>query len=521
MPESVFAPGAPAVLKEAERPFMTISNLSRRLFLERTARAASIAAAAPLVSFGMAANALDEDKAGSTVAAKAADPKLVTKVIADWVVRSRPEDIPAGVKKEATRSVVNSVGAMVGGSTDETVSLALQALRPYAGPPKASLFGCSVRLDPPRAALINGISSHVLDYDDTELNNIIHPAGVVASALFALSADHPLSGRDFLQAFVLGTEVECRLGNAIYPSHYDMGWHITATCGVFGAAAACGKVLGLTTERMVWALGIAATQAGGLKVMFGSMCKSFQVGRAAESGLVSALLAAQGFTSSNVPLEGVGGYIGAASLKHDDSWLTQGLGDHYEISRNTYKPFPCGIVLHPVLDGTIQIHNQDDPKPQDVQSIVVRANPFVLQLTGKTSPQTGLEGKFSVYHSVAIALIRGRAGMAEYTDSAVHDPQVEALRAKVHVVPDPTIRSDEAYVTVTMKSGMVFTKHVEHAIGSLDRPMSNDDLDAKFRDLAARALPQKQADQLLSMIWDIEQLPDVSAVPKAGALREA
>lgn len=445
-------------------------------------------------------------------------PQRVTRILADWVVGSRPTDIPAAVRSEAVRSVVNCIGVTVGGSADETITTALRALAPYSGPPKASLFGRSLRLDPPRAALVNGISSHVLDYDDTELTTIIHPAGVVASALFALSAVHPMSGADFLHAFVLGTEVECRLGNAIYPSHYQMGWHITATCGVFGAAAACGKVLGLNSEKMAWALGIAATEAGGLKVMFGSMCKSFQVGRAAENGLLAALLAQQGFTSSDVPLEGADGYIQAASREHDDSQLTAALGDHYEISRNTYKPYPCGIVLHPVIDGAIQLRGEHHLRPEDIDSVVVRANPFILELTGKTNPQTGLEGKFSVYHSVAIALVLGKAGLAEYTDAAVHNPQAVALRARVRIVTDPAIRSDEAYLTVTTRNGQTFEKHVEHAIGSLERPMSNADLEEKFRALASVVLSSEQADKLLAMSWNLEKLPDVSLLPKAGAV---
>jgi 2-methylcitrate dehydratase PrpD len=359
-----------------------VSPLSRRRFLLKSATAGAAAVVAPLVSGG--GEFVADPQAPVALGIK--NPQQpVTRIVADWVVGSRREEIPEAVRREAVRSVVNVVGVTIGGSADPTVATALRALGPYSGPPKANIFGKSVRLDPLNAALVNGISSHVLDFDDTELNTIIHPAGVVAFALLGLAADHPMSGADFLHAFVLGTEVECRLGNAIYPSHYQMGWHITATCGVFGAAA-CGKILGLSSEEMVWALGTAAVQAGGLKVVFGSMGKSFQVGRAAQNGLVSALLAKQGFTSSDVPLEGTDGYFAAASKAHDDVQLTGSLGKHYEISTNTYKPFPCGIVIHPAIDGAILLNKEQHLAAEQIESVAVRGNPLVLSLTGKKTP---------------------------------------------------------------------------------------------------------------------------------------
>ena len=489
---------------------------SRRKFL---AQSALVAASLPAMSLAKGEETSPPGQSPQTNSARLDQvPPQVTRTVAEWIVHSRLADIPPAVRSEAVRSIVNWIGVTIGGSREDAVKRGIETLTPYSGPGKSSVFGRSEKMDPLRAALINGISSHVLDYDDTHLRTIIHPAGPVAAALFALSEDHAMTGAEFLHAFILGAEVECRLGNAIYPSHYDLGWHITGTCGVFGAAAACGKVLGLDTQKTAWALGIAATQAAGIKVVFGTMSKSFNMGKAAENGLLAALLASKGFTSSEQALEGKDGYINAASRQHDYDQLTHGLGDHYEISLNTYKPFACGIVIHPAIDGILQLRKDHHLQASDIQSIAVRGNPLVLQLTGKAEPSTGLEGKFSVYHAVAVALVRGYAGTQEFSDEAVRDPQVVALRQRVKVTPDASVRSDEAFVVIVTNDGRSFEKIVQHAIGSLENPLSNRDLEFKFRKLAEGILPNPQIEGVLSMAWNIEALPDAGEIPRRAAL---
>src|SRR4029079_18461437 len=193
------------------------------------------------------------------------------------------------------------------------------------------------------AALMNGISSHVLDFDDTHPKTIIHPAAPVIPALLALAERQPMSGSDFLTALVIGAEVECRIGNMVYPKHYDAGWHITGTAGVFGAAAAIGKLLGLQHQHMLWAIGLATTQASGLREMFGSMGKAFHPGRSAQSGYLAALLARDGFTSGEYGIEGPRGFAPVQSRTFDLSKVTDRIGTHFDLRENTYKPFPCGI----------------------------------------------------------------------------------------------------------------------------------------------------------------------------------
>ena len=432
-------------------------------------------------------------------------PKDGTHALAAYVVRAKPEDLPAPVRTEACRTLLNWAGCAVGGSRHETVDIAVRALRPFSGAPQASLLGRRERMDILHAALMNGISSHVLDFDDTHLKTVIHPAGPVASAILALAETRPVSGRDFLHALVLGAEVECRIGTAVYPAHYDRGWHITGTTGVFGAAAASGKLLGLSEQQMRWAFGLAATQPVGLREMFGTMTKSFHPGRAAQNGLTAAVLAKEGFTSSEAGLEGRTGWAHVLSTTCDYAQITRGLGEHYEILSNTYKPFACGIVLHPIIDACLQLRAAHRLTPDAIDRIDLSVHPLVLELTGKRSPQTGLEGKFSVYFAAAVAIAAGDAGVKQFTDEWVRQPAVVALRDRVVATIDPSVGEAQARAVITLKDGRRLEQLVEHAVGSIERPMSDADLDAKVRNLCDGVLPAARTRRLIDLCRNIER----------------
>jgi 2-methylcitrate dehydratase PrpD len=440
----------------------------------------------------------------------------VTRILAEYVASASPAQLPEAVRKEAARTFLNWLGCAIGGCRHEAVDAALAALLPFSGPGTASVLGRGERLDPLHASLINGISSHVFDFDDTHLRTVIHPAGPLASALLAYAQHAPVSGPDFINALVLGAEVSCRIGNAVFPEHYDVGWHITGSTGSLGAAAAIGKLLGLDAERMNWALGIAASQPVGLREQFGSMTKSFHPGRAAQNGMTAALMAAKGYTASEQSLEAKRGWLNTLSTRHDSREITEGLGQRYEILANTYKPFACGIVLHPSIDACIQLHNQGGFAIGDIREVALRVHPLVLELTGKTKPRDGLEGKFSVYHAAAVALIEGDGGENQFSDRAVTDPQIIALRQKVIATIDPNMAPDAVHLTITLADGKVLECNVEHAIGSLARPMTDQDLERKFTGLAAEHLKPAAIDQLLSLCWKIENLDDVSRIAEAS-----
>jgi 2-methylcitrate dehydratase PrpD len=442
----------------------------------------------------------------------------VTAILARYIVQAKPADIPDTVKREARRSLLNYVGVAVGGSRHETVARAIAALAPFAGKLQANLLGRPERFDILHAALVNGISSHIFDYDDTHLKTIIHPAGPVMSAALALAQHRTVSGTDFLHAAILGMETECRIGNAVFPSHYDMGWHITGSCGTFGSAAACGKLLGLTEQQMIWALGIAASQPVGLKIQFGSMTKSFHPGRAAQNGLTAALLAAQNFTADGHALEGKDGW--AQALSRGVKWqeVTQGLGSRFEAALNTYKPFACGIVTHPAIDAAIQLRNENKLRTDDIVSVRLHANPLVLSLTGKRDPRSGLEGKFSIYHCVAVGLIYGAAAEKQFQDGIVRDAKVIALRRKVSMQADPRVDPAGCELTIRLKDGRSLSRKIQNAIGSLKNPMSDQALEAKFFDLADGILPAPQARRLADLCWTIEKASDAGAIARNAAI---
>jgi 2-methylcitrate dehydratase PrpD len=442
-----------------------------------------------------------------------------TKALASYIVESRWEQIPDDVRHEAKRAILNYLGCAIGGSQEPAVETALRALEPYFGKPTAGLLARVERLDPLHAALINGISSHVYEYDDTMPKNYIHPTPPVASAVFAYASANAVSGRDFIHAFLLGFEAETRVGNAVYPAHYDAGWHITSTAGVFGAAAAIGALLKLSTQQMIWAIGMAATQAAGLREMFGYMAKSFHAGRAAQNGYAGAILAKSDFTAGEQGIEGPRGFAAVQAAQYDLSKITAGLGSDFQIRENTYKPYPCGLVVHPTIDGCIDLFRDYRPAPEAIRAVRVRVAPLVMDLCNKRNITRGLEGKYSIYHSAAVGLVRGKAGLQEYTDEAVNDPIVKRVRECVTAVPDNSITEDQSHIEVDLVSGQKLIRFVEESLGNLRRPLTDRQLEEKFRDQAVTRLPVAQVDDLISQCWRLDELSSAGDLVKATVPR--
>ncbi|HEX4367257.1 MAG TPA: MmgE/PrpD family protein [Rhodopila sp.] len=475
--------------------------MNRRSFIRNTALVGTTAAT------GIAPPA--------SAAAQAAPPDA-TGTLARYIVAARFEDLPAAARKEAARSLLNWMGVAVGGSHHETIEIALAAVAPFSGPPQAGLFGRKERLDIMSAALLNGISSHVFDFDDTDLLTAVHPSAPVVPALLAMAEYRKISGCDFVNAMVLGIEAECRIARCVTPAMQNVGWHATGAAGGFGAAVATGKLLGLDQTRMCHAIGLAATQPVGLREMFGSMTKSFHPGRAAQNGMLAALLAEKGYTSSLHGIEAKRGWANVLSTEQHYDAITENLGKTYEIFRNSYKPFACGLVVHAVIDGCIQLRNENKLTPDMIERIDLAVHPIVLELTSKRNPRTGLEGKFSVYYAAAIAIIAGQAGEAQFSDAAVTDPVAVALRDRVDTTIDKSLAQDQARVTIKLKDGRVLTRFITHAVGSVEVPMSDHQLEAKFTNLVTNILPDDRARHLIGLCWNVENIGDAGDIARAA-----
>ena len=440
----------------------------------------------------------------------------VTATLADFIVDARFEDLPPAVRKEAARTLVNWVGGCVGGASHEALETIWRAVGPFSGPSRATVLGSARRTDPLTAALLNGASGAVLDFDDTHLRTVIHPASPIAPAILALSQHMPVTGAAFLHALVIGIEVACKIGNGISPDHYRHGWHITGTCGVIGAAAACAKLLGLDGQQTRWALSAAATQAAGLREMFGGMARILHAGRAAQNGLSAALFAREGLVSSDAGIEAETGFAKVLSRRHDWAEMTEGLGERWETLENTYKPFATGIVAHPAIDGCIRLRRAHGLTAEEIARIEVGVNPIALMLTDNPEPSTALEARLSIQHVCATGIVHGAAGVAELTDETIGRPETVALRGLVEAHSDDDLERDQARVRIETRDGRVFETFVEHAYGSLENPMTDADLDAKVRTLSEPVLGADRTGRLITLCRGVTELRSAAAIAEAG-----
>ncbi|MCO6416762.1 MmgE/PrpD family protein [Siccirubricoccus sp. KC 17139] len=420
----------------------------------------------------------------------------------DWAA------IPPALRQEGVRSILNHIGCALGVARDPAVLTPLGVMRGLSAAPTATVYGQGLKLDAMGAVFVNAIAGNLLDYDDTHLNTVIHPAAPVAPVCLALAEQRGLSGAQVLHAFLLGGEVECRIGNAVSPGHYARGWHITSTCGAFGAAAAAAKLLGLSATQCWHALGIASSQSAGTVENLPSAAKNVSVGNAARLGLFAALLAEAGYEAAPAAIEGPLGWARAMGDEPDVAAITEGLGTRWEIARTTYKPYPAGIVFHAVIDACLALRAARPVPPEAIAAVEVAGDALLLA-RGDRAVRNNRDARVSIHHSAALGLVLGRAGVAEFEQAAVDDPVLAAFRAKVTAKLDAGLPRGAARVTVRYADGSAAERVVTDPVGSEANPLSEAALDAKYRDNAALGGFAERAEAQIAAIRGLETAADI------------
>lgn len=437
----------------------------------------------------------------------------VSRTLADFVAASSRADVEAQ-SLEARRSILNFFATALGSARDPVVTAAMRALSPFSGAATSTIIGHSVPMDALCASFLNAISANLLDFDDTHPETIIHPAAPVAAPILALAETRKLSGREVLTAFILGVDVECRIGNAVSPRHYARGWHITSTCGIFGAAAACAKLLGLPAEGIANAIGLAASQSAGNVENLPSAAKNVGVGNAARNGLFAALLAQQGYEAAPRAIEGPLGWARTMGDEPDLARLLDGLGKTWEIAKNTYKPYPAGIVFHSVIDACLQLRERIGRRIDQIEAVTVQGSALLLA-RGDRPVNNERDARVSIHHCVACGLLLGTAGVTEFAYETVVRPDIAQLRQKVRAELDREMPDGATRVTLRLSSGETFTQAVVSPRGSQAAPLTDGDLEAKLREGVRTGRSDWDADRVIDAVWRLDAADDVGNLLKS------
>ena len=439
----------------------------------------------------------------------------VSRQLARFAAEFQWEDVPEHVRHEAKRSILNYFATALSASYDPTIEKAVGVYGAFSNATQATIVGRSERMDILTAAAINTMAANVFDFDDTHIPTIIHPTAPVASPVFAWAQARNVTGVQALISFILGAEVECRIGNGVSPGHYARGWHITSTCGVFGAAVASARLLGINAQQCLWALGNASVQAGGLVESLGTMSKSVSMGNAARNGMIAALLAEQNFDGPKFPVEGVRGFMHVTCDTPNFDTVVSDLGTRWELLQNTYKPYPCGVVLNPVIDACLDLTRDAQFIARGVAGITrieLVGRPLLKQRTDRPGIQTGRESQVSAQHAVPVSLVRGRAGLAEFSDEAVADPVLRALGEKICFVEDSDYGVEAATVKVHWSDGFTLSRKVDVPMGSTGKPLTDKQIEDKLRTLCVYGGSGVQVDPLIDAVWSLDRAPNAGAL---------
>lgn len=424
----------------------------------------------------------------------------------------------------ARRSLFNVLGTAAGAARSPAVETIVTVALAQGGRGAVTVPGRAEQLDPYWGALAVGTAAHVDDFDDTHLATVIHPGAASLATVLGLAPEVRPSGARCLSAFALGCEAQLRIGNAISPGHYDRGWHITGTCGVFGAAVAAAVLLGLDAAGLERALSLAAGMTLGHREAFGSMTKAFHAGKAAVNGTLAARLGAAGLSGAPDPL-GPGGVLTVLTAAVDWPALLAGSWESgWELERNAFKPYPCGVVAHPLIDAAIAARARLGD-PSAITAVSVTCNPLVPELMGLRQPADGLQARFSAYHAVAAGLLDGEVGLAQFAADRAAAPDAARLRELITLEVTPGCARDEAAIRVQRAGAEPVAVHVPHARGSLARPLTDAELLGKVTRLAAPLLGDSAGTAIRDAVDALAGAPDLlgllARIRPAGAEAEA
>ncbi len=431
-------------------------------------------------------------------------PLGLTRVLARFVVETDTGDIPANIFEYAKIALMDWISVTLAGKDDPLVAKLIRYSDLMGGHEQATILGHGMKKSASHAALINGAASHALDYDDTLEIFVGHPSATLFPSILALSEWKQMSGNDLLTAYIIGIQVGATIGACGGAEHYTSGWHATSTLGHFASAAGCAKLMGLDEQQTVYALGIAGTQASGLRSAFGTMCKPFHAGMSSQAGLVAALLAGEGFTSAEDILEGRDGFLQVLNGKLNKD-AASALGKKWETENIIQKYHASCHATHSPIEGALSVVKEEGLNPGDIKSIKILASQMALDVAAKTNIKTGLEGKFSISYCVANALLRGNTGMQAFTDEKANDPDVQEYMKKISVVCFPDFKMVEAKIEVETNLGQVYTRMVNIMKDVPTIETRKAKIKNKLIDLCSPILGDKKSEELSEAIISLEK----------------
>ena len=443
----------------------------------------------------------------------------ISSILGDFIFKTDFECLPSNVIEEAKKCILDFLGVALAGSKHRFSKVVIDLLKSFRCKKETTIIGDGTKVSAADAALVNGVMGHILELDDGHRFAHAHPGTVVIPASLAVAERRRASGRDLIVAIVLGYEIMIRIASAINPSHVRRGFHTTGTCGTFGATVAAAKIMKMSKEQIVNAIGIAGIQGSGLLEVFEEpIVKPYQAGRAAQCGVYAALLAEKGVSGPKRIIEGNNGFCRATADTYMLERITENLGKNFEILRRYIKLHASCRHTHSAVDAALEIIKRNRLDLAEIEEVKVKTYSIAADLVGKLyEPKSAQEAKFSLPYTLAIAIREGKAGIRQFSEDRIFDPEVSELAHKVEVSADPVLDKEypkirPAIVTIFTKSGKEFTSRMDLPKGEPEVPVSDIELEDKYTDLATTAVSAEKAAKIISVIRHLEKIEDISTL---------